>query len=77
MFLECQAGEIACDVSRCILQTQKCDFKSDCEDGSDEAGCKYPGKKHFFFQNFLYGLLLLIVPKRLKSTSCLSQQDVA
>ncbi|XP_031778282.1 basement membrane-specific heparan sulfate proteoglycan core protein isoform X4 [Nasonia vitripennis] len=40
--LECQAGEIACDVSRCILQTQKCDFKSDCEDGSDEAGCKYP-----------------------------------
>ncbi|KAJ8666824.1 hypothetical protein QAD02_008486 [Eretmocerus hayati] len=42
--LECQFGEIACDVSRCILQTQRCDFKADCEDGSDEAGCKYPSE---------------------------------
>ena len=44
LFTECEPGEISCDVSRCILQFQRCDFKSDCIDRSDEAECKYPSK---------------------------------
>ncbi|XP_057332116.1 basement membrane-specific heparan sulfate proteoglycan core protein isoform X8 [Microplitis mediator] len=38
----CSENEFNCDVSRCILDKDRCNFIQDCEDGSDERGCKYP-----------------------------------
>jgi hypothetical protein len=39
---ECNAtlGEVPCLEAGCVLRSQLCDGKADCEDGYDESGCK-------------------------------------
>ena len=38
---ECEegSGQYTCDDGDCYSESQKCDGKRDCEDGTDEEGC--------------------------------------
>lgn len=54
-FIGCSPGEFACDVSRCILASHRCNFIKECDDGSDEHDCSYPGKLFFsIINNFIF-----------------------
>ena len=37
----CHSGTFTCDDGTCILHDQRCDFKYDCEDHSDEINCDF------------------------------------
>ena len=39
LFLGCKRNEFACNNGKCISETQKCNQKDDCGDGSDEQEC--------------------------------------
>ena len=36
----CHSGEFRCASGQCISDSQVCDWKKDCEDSSDEDGCR-------------------------------------
>ena len=39
LFPGCKRNEFTCNNGKCISETQKCNQKDDCGDGSDEQGC--------------------------------------
>lgn len=51
VYLACKDNEFLCDGGRCIPLNKRCNFRRDCEDGTDELNCEVtiPTTGKFFF----------------------------
>lgn len=63
----CLTEEFACVRGGCLSEEHVCDFKANCEDGSDETNCKYENQidKHVFLFFFSVCLLCFHWPTKL------------